>query len=270
MRFSYYRCKYCLTFFNVDVPDDIGIYYPKEYYNVPSIDLLEKLSSGESPRLEMLQKVVASGELIEIGSGFGIFALAAKRAGFTVTAIEMDSRCCEYLVSAVGVNVVCSDAPNVILKDLSASSAIAMWHSLEHFPNPWDVLDSAVDNLKWGGALIIAMPNPDSVQFRLLGKRWAHVDAPRHLFLIPLSALEKHLAGRGLKLVNATSNDPSGQYWNLFGWEYAMRKCPKGRPPTKVVHALSMGLTLFMRPFERRKLAGAAYTAVFVKEKPSE
>lgn len=77
---------------------------------------------------------------------------------------------------------------------------------------------------------MIAKPNPDSLQFRLLGARWAHVDAPRHLSLIPPHALRSQAQRLGLRLAHVTTSDPAGNEWNRFGWEQGLRGCPGARP----------------------------------------
>jgi SAM-dependent methyltransferase len=212
-----------------------------------------------------LRQFGAGGTLVEIGAGFGLFARAARKAGFEVTAIEMDARCCDYLENVVGVDAICSDAPERALADIGPSRAIVLWHALEHLPRPWAVLERAVESLAPGGVLALAMPNPDSLQFRLLGTRWAHIDAPRHLFLIPFAALEARMMDLGLRLAHVTARDRAGRGWNSFGWEYALRRDPARRPPTiftwTAAHILAQGLA----PFERRGMNGTTYTAAFVK-----
>ncbi len=114
---------------------------------------------------------------------------------------------------------------------------------------------------------MIAMPNPDSIQFGLLVKRWVHVDAPHHLFLIPLSALRDRLRERGVSLVGVTSDDPSGRCWNAFVREYPLRWHPHVRITKRLMHLLAEMETLVMRPFEGCVLAGTACAAVFVKDR---
>ena len=74
-------------------------------------------------------------------------------------------------------------------------AAIVFWHSLEHLPDPMRHLEHAARLLVPGGVLIIAIPNPESLQARVFGRRWLHLDYPRHLVHIPtaplLDALER-------------------------------------------------------------------------------
>jgi SAM-dependent methyltransferase len=263
--FAYRTCRSCGATFLLDVPAELDRYYPEDYYQLPTPSELDRAADGEAPRLEMLKPWVTGGPLVEIGAGFGIFSRAARAAGFDVTAIEMDSRCCAYLQDVVGVKAIRSDAPERALPDLGPTGAIVLWHVLEHLRRPWDVLEQAGELLPRGGVLALAVPNPDSLQFRLLAGRWAHVDAPRHLFLIPFKELRTRMDRLGFDVRRVTTSDPAGRHWNIFGWEYALRRHPASRPPTILTRALSLLLGLALSPLERRGMNGTAYTAVFVK-----
>jgi 2-polyprenyl-3-methyl-5-hydroxy-6-metoxy-1,4-benzoquinol methylase len=265
-RFRYRRCTACRVLSLVDVPDDLDRFYPAAYYELPDPADLERLMPVEAHKVDLLRAWAAPGRLVEIGPGVGVFAYGARRAGFDVTAIEMDARTCKYLRDAVGVEAIHSSDPASALADLPPARAIAMWHVVEHLPDPWTVLDAAAANLEPRGVLLLATPNPEAAQFRLLRARWAHVDAPRHLFLLPLAALTERAAAAGLRRVAVTTTDPSGRHWNRFGWEYALRRRPAAGPPSRPVALTALALTLALRPFEHTALRGAAYTAVFVKD----
>jgi 2-polyprenyl-3-methyl-5-hydroxy-6-metoxy-1,4-benzoquinol methylase len=264
--FHYRRCRSCRALFLADVPGDLDRFYPQDYYETPSRRVLDLAAAAEGPRLSLLRRFVSDGSLLDIGASFGVFARAAANSGFDVTAIEMDARCCRYLEEVVGVRAIRSDAPEQAIADVSRPvTAITMWHVLEHLPRPWEVLARAVDRLEQGGVLGLATPNPDSVQFRLLGARWAHVDAPRHLFLIPFDALQRRAVEHGLRLGSVTTTDPLGRYLNRFGWEYAIRRQPTRHASNRRTRAAARLLALAAAPLERRGMSGTAYTAIFVK-----
>lgn len=269
-RFTYDRCFACGTFFLADVPTDLGRYYPDDYYRLPSPDEIDLVAAGEAHKLQLLGTAAPPGRLVDVGAGFGPFARVASRAGYDVTAVEMDARCCEYLESVVGVAAVRSDNPADALANLPPSRVVTLWHVLEHLHDPWQVLAAVAENLELGGAVAIAMPNPRALQFRLLRGYWAHVDAPRHLFLIPAETLTARASALGLRRVLLTTDDPAGRGWNRFGWEYALRWCPARRRPTRAFTGASMLLTMLLRPWEGRSLNGTAYTAVFVKQSERE
>ena len=267
-RFRYRRCAACATLSLVDVPQDLGRFYPQGYYELPQAGELERIARGEAHKVALIAGRVPGGRLVEIGPGAGGFAYAARRAGFDVTAIEMDERAAAHLRDGVGVDAVHSDDPVAALARLPPSRAVALWHVIEHLRDPAGVVDAIAANLEPGGVLALATPNPQALQFRLLGARWTHVDAPRHLFLIPLDALTERAAAARLQRVAAFTSDPSGRHWNLFGWEHALRRHPAAGPAPRAVTLAAMGVTLAMRPLEQRALRGAAYTAVFVKQAP--
>jgi SAM-dependent methyltransferase len=268
-RFSYARCSACHTYFLLDVPLELSRYYPSEYYGLSSLDELERLAATQLPYVELILRRTAPGRLLEIGPGEGVFARAASNAGFDVTAIEMDARACEHLRTVVGVEAIQSAAPEEVLPTLAPSRAIVLWQVIEHLNKPWDVIAQAASNLEPGGVLVVATPNPEALQFRLLGTRWAHVDAPRHLFLIPSETLALRCKALGLRQVSSTTTDPAGRHWNRFGWDYALRSAPRSHPAGVARRALSALLARTLAPIETRGRRGCSYTSVFIKQNAS-
>jgi SAM-dependent methyltransferase len=268
-RFQYARCSTCHTYFLLAVPPDISRYYPTEYYGLSSLDELERLAATQLPYVEMILRRTAPGRLLEIGPGEGVFARAASNAGFRVTAIEMDGRACDHLRTVVGVEAIQSATPEEVLPTLEPSRAIVMWQVIEHLSKPWDVIEQAALNLEPGGVLVVATPNPQALQFRLLGARWAHLDAPRHLFLIPSTTLALRCSRLGLRQVSSTTADLAGLHWNRFGWDYALRPAPRSRPAGLARRALSALLARTLAPIETRGRRGCSYTSVFVKQNAS-
>jgi SAM-dependent methyltransferase len=263
--FAYERCTACGTLHLANVPGDLAPYYGGEYFVLPTREQMERLARAEAYKLDFLRRHVPAGRVVEVGPGFGVFAKLASAAGYDYTGIEMDARCSEYLRGEIGVEAINSDAPGDVLAGLPPSDAIALWHVLEHLPDPRGFLERAAANLAPGGILILAMPNPEAFQFRVLGARWPHVDAPRHLFLIPHAALESRARAAGLETVDLTADDPGGRGWNAFGWQHLMIR-PRSSTPAKLA-ALGAGrvVAAAMRPWERRPLRGATYTAVLRK-----
>jgi 2-polyprenyl-3-methyl-5-hydroxy-6-metoxy-1,4-benzoquinol methylase len=263
--FRYGRCTVCATLFLDNVPDDLGRYYPSEYYVLPSEEQLERLRAAERHKLALVD-AGDRGRLVEIGPGAGGFSYAARRAGYEVTAVEMDERAAEHVRTVAGVDVVRSDVPHTALDSLPPSRAIVLWHVMEHLPDPWACLEAAGRNLEPGGTLVIAMPNPDSFQLRVLGSRWAHIDAPRHLFLIPASTLVERASSLGLTCAKLTTRDRGGLNWNRFGWQYALMRPDGSKARTNLARAFGLAGFFAMSPIELTGLRGATYTAVFRKQ----
>ena len=96
--FRYRRCTACRSLHLENVPDDLGPYYPAEYFSLPDLEGLRAQAMPERWRMELVAAhATPPGRLTEIGPGNGIFAIQALDAGFEVAAIEVDDRACAYL-----------------------------------------------------------------------------------------------------------------------------------------------------------------------------
>jgi 2-polyprenyl-3-methyl-5-hydroxy-6-metoxy-1,4-benzoquinol methylase len=151
------------------------------------------------------------------------------------------------------------------LKKLPPYDVIALWHVIEHLPNPWVTLDAIVASLNPGGVLVIAAPNPDAFQFKILGRYWPHVDAPRHVMLIPFKLIINKLESLGMKLELNTTNDEGGLGWNIFGWEFFFSNLNSRPSINRYLHAFGRKVAKVFDRFDRAEGKGSAYTLVFRK-----
>jgi SAM-dependent methyltransferase len=270
-RFAYARCRACGTVFLVEPPADLASYYAEDYYHFgpdgePAWKTDEPRLRAASYRVELLRSHTAPGRLIEIGAGTGAFASAAESAGFQVSAIEMSERCCRYLSEHEGIDAICSDRPLEAIAPLAPARVVALWHVLEHLPNPAEVLVGAAEKVEPGGVLAIAVPNPCSLQFRLLRARWVHLDAPRHLCLLPPAALIGQGGDLGMRSVALSTNDPDGLECNFFGWVGALRRHPAVGPTRDLVSHCARAIERTLAPLERTGDRGSAVTILMRKE----
>lgn len=265
IRYAYSQCSLCKAIFIVNPPDDLSRYYQSDYYAIPSLEQLQKIAAKDHSKIDLVKRFVPTGRLLEVGPSFGIFAWQAKQAGFLVDVIEMDRRCCEFLQNTLGVNVTQSINPSVAMQALPSHDVIAIWHVLEHLANPLAFIESAAVNLKAGGILIIAMPNPNAWQFRVMGLHWPHLDAPRHLFLIPEASITHIATQFGLEKVFLTSDDSDARSWNRFGWQRLLMNRFSNKFMQRSMFVLGYAISLLMAPFDQSKFNGSAYTIVFRK-----
>jgi hypothetical protein len=264
-RFEYRRCEACGVIWLLNVPQDLGRHYPTDYHAFMARDELFGAAERERPRVELLTKHVQGGQMVEIGPSQGVFSAAAAQAGFDVVALEMDAACCRHLEDVVGVRAIHTSDPATALATLAPSRAAVMWHVLEHLPDAWDVVRAIAANLEPGGVLGVATPNPESAQARLFRSRWVHLDAPRHVTLVPLGALEDEGAKLGLRLVSSTTSDPVGRQVTSLGWERSLLRPPTLRDDVPEATKAASAFAIAARPWEERGLRGASYTAVFQK-----
>lgn len=266
--FNYYQCDACQFIYLSPIPKDLGRYYPTNYYEVPrtEVELTATAEKLQQWKLDLVKRFVRSGSLLEIGPAYGLFAHLAKRAGFDVTAIEMDSRCCGFLRETVGINVVESADTVAELQKLPKFDVIVLWQVIEHLADPWAVLTAAAERLAPNGVLILDTPNPQAFQFWVLGRYWTHVDAPRHVTLIPAPLLVQHVAQSGLQPILLTAADKSANGFNGFGWAFSFKNFFTNPTAGAIVHVLGRILAKLLIPIERTGWRGSTYTAVFRKE----
>ena len=264
MQFRYDECVACGLIFQPAPPPDLGAYYLSDYYLDLTVASVQHAADAERDKIDIVRRHKTSGRLLEIGASRGVFALLAKEAGFAVEVIEMDSRCCAFINEQLGISAVAGDDPVALLQDRTSYDVIALWHVIEHLRNPWPLLDRAAALLAPNGLLVVGTPNPGSLQFRLLGAAWPHVDAPRHTCLIPAPTLAARMRTNGLTLIETVTNDRSARSASRFGWGGWLSRQIKNAFLRRLVYLCGCAVAVLTMPFERGTRA-AAYTAVFRK-----
>jgi SAM-dependent methyltransferase len=161
----------------LDVLYRSGFYVPAPPRGGKLARELHRLSSAI--RLRELDGL-APGRLLDVGSGKGAFLAAARDAGWDALGVEYAPEAAEAARATFGVDVIVGDFLEV--RQLGTFDVVTMWHVLEHLTNPMGALAHAAESLKPGGRLLVSVPNLDSLQARLGGDDWFHLDLPRHLF----------------------------------------------------------------------------------------
>jgi SAM-dependent methyltransferase len=91
---------------------------------------------------------------------------------------------------------------------------IILFQVLEHLDDPMKTLMQLNLLTKPSGKLIIAVPNFGSWQSRIGGKKWLHLDVPRHLFHFSLQSLNYCLNKSGFAITQVSyrsfEHDPYG------------------------------------------------------------
>jgi len=270
-QFTYFRCRYCGLVFLHPVPENLSEYYPDAYYDTPPTGaVLAERAEIERFKLDILRAwAPATGRLLEIGPAYGTFAYLAKTDGWEVEAIEADPRCCRFLCDVIGVKARLSSQPHVESFPADSLNAVALWQVIEHLPDPWDTLAACAKWLRPGGIVIIATPNPSAFQFKLFGPRWTHLDAPRHLWLLPQELIRKRAMAVGLATVFVTASDRGTRGWNSFGWRVSLQNLVQTGIGKRMMRMLALVLRVVLAPFETSVDTASAYVIVLQKTKAS-
>jgi SAM-dependent methyltransferase len=264
--FDYWRCSACKVIFLGEVPRDLGRYYVSGYHSFPPLRRLLRNAAREGYKVKRIRRFATRGRLLEIGPSYGSFALAAKHGGFDVEVMEQDEECRAYLRNVVQVKVLETDSTRDSKWPADRYDVVAMWQVLEHMIDPWLCLQRAAESLRGGGILVVATPNPESFQAGILGRRWPHVDAPRHITLFPASALSAAGSRAGLETVDLDFDDVGARGWNRFGWQ----RFVMNRLPTRLGEVVGRGLGFLMSiplaALERGSAGSSAYTMVLRRQ----
>jgi len=138
------------------------------------------------------------GRLLDYGCGTGHFLAQAKASGWQVAGLEPSPRARQEATARVGQPI---QEPTA-LATLPASNfdIITLWHVLEHVHALNDTLTQLVERLTPGGQLLLAVPNPDSLDAQHYRQDWAAYDVPRHLYHFVPATMRQLLARHGLRL----------------------------------------------------------------------
>jgi SAM-dependent methyltransferase len=151
------------------------------------------------------------GSLLDVGAGRGRFVATARAAGWDARGIEPSPR-----EPAAHVEPVALEAATVAPGSVEA---ITLWHVLEHVEDPEAALRRLRGWLAPGGVLLVGVPNLASLQARLGGPRWYHLDLPRHRTHFTASGIEALLDLCGFDVVRTEhvllEHNPFGLWQSL-------------------------------------------------------
>jgi SAM-dependent methyltransferase len=201
------------------------------------------LRSFARRRLALLERAGGRppGRLLDVGAGRGRFVAAARAAGWQADGIEPSLRGVEG-ARALGVDLQHAGVEDA---DVPAGSldAATLWHVLEHLDEPARALDRIGAWLRPGGLLLVGVPNLESVQARLGGARWYHLDVPRHRTHFTVRGLHALLGACGLQPV---ATDHLLVEHNPFGlWQSLVSRATT--TPSWLYHALKRNAPLRTR-----------------------
>jgi SAM-dependent methyltransferase len=215
--FTLVRCKSCSLVFLRDIvqSDDL---YNKRYYKSPKpvvaalFDIA--LNIFISNRLKLLQRYKSTpGRILDIGCGDGAFLLQMKKLGWEVFGIDSSPSALHYLKEK-GITALGESFLDVTIQDKSVN-VVTYWYSFEHIVNPVTYLEKTHQILKKDGIVVIAVQNIVSMQAVCTGKKWFHLDPPRHLLHFSPASLTYALNSAQFDIIDI---DYRSLQMNIFGW----------------------------------------------------
>lgn len=167
-------------------------------------DKLFRLLRGGFSRT--LIQIAPPGPILDVGAGDGSLVDALRSKGREATGLDPYATRPDFMTSDI--------------EDVTGGwAAVVFWHSLEHVPSPVRSLKEATRLLQPGGVLVVAVPNAASLQAKVFGRRWLHLDIPRHLVHIPGESLVRTMRDLGLT-IERVSYYRGGNV--VFGWLHGL------------------------------------------------
>ncbi|HEX8121341.1 MAG TPA: class I SAM-dependent methyltransferase [Solirubrobacteraceae bacterium] len=162
--------------------------------------------------------------LLDAGAGRGRFVAAARRAGYEASGLEPSERGVRAAADAYGVVLQRTGIEEARVEE---QDAVTLWHVLEHLEDPGAALARIASWLRPGGTLVVGVPNVASLQARLFGERWFHLDLARHRVHFSPAGLEALLRRHGFVPVHERhvllEHNPLGLWLSALPGAYPFR-----------------------------------------------
>ena len=146
----------------------------------------------------------------------------ARGDRWRVRGLEADPRAAAYARERLGLDVLCARLPDNPFGE-GVFDVITGWHVVEHLHDPLGGLRALRAMLRPGGSLVLALPNPASLDARFYRSAWVAYDAPRHIYHYAPQSVRELLGKVGFKLVHQQQMPLDAVYNVLLSLPLAFR-----------------------------------------------
>lgn len=256
---TYYECNNCEALQIETVPENLGEYYPDNYYSFnqpPQVDIdttfLRRIKSSyllyNKNRIlgsllcigykvpEFIAGLKTSGvnyndAILDVGSGSGDLLSKYCRSGFT-NLQGIDPFLKEEFISANGKLKLLRKS--VFDKQEPASFDLVMLnHSFEHMDEPQAIFQRLSELVKPGKILLIRTPVNKSYASKKYKTNWVDMDPPRHLLVHSRKSIELLAAKNGFSVEQIVYDSSAFQF---YGSEQYLKGIPLFDPQSYVVN----------------------------------
>lgn len=205
---SLIQCQHCnVTWSLIKEEINQSSLYEDEVYEVVDNrgSVFEKIIFYEADKVlstanRLLDKPIKP-RILDFGCGKGQFLFRAKKSGWDTNGVETAPARAAFAREKYGIEVTTQEYESGVIGE-GNYQLIVLLHVLEHLPKPLPLLSEILKaNLAINGVLVIEVPNYNSWQSKLAGKKWMHLDLPRHLTHWNEKSLKQELENVGLKAV---------------------------------------------------------------------
>jgi SAM-dependent methyltransferase len=167
------RCRVCGTAATTGAAPGEAAYASGIYTGEPprfsrAVGALQRIARRLPLRMLRRAGVQPGAAVLDAGAGRGQLVAALREGGYSAEGIDPSPR---------GPGVTPAALEEHSAQDLDA---VVLWHVLEHVRDPLAALERLRGWLGPAGVVLVAVPNLDSLQARIAGPAWFHLDLPRH------------------------------------------------------------------------------------------
>ncbi|MEO8370627.1 MAG: class I SAM-dependent methyltransferase [Candidatus Solibacter sp.] len=285
-QFSVVACNQCglLRLDPTPTPEELGQYYPDNYWFAPDESTASRMEEAYRRLVlrdhvqfvtQALARSTASGALLDVGCGGGLFLGMMRERGVRVAGLDNSREAAGIAWRRQLVPAMAADLLSAPLRP-GSFKGLTMFHVMEHLYDPHAYLAAARELLAKDGRLVVQVPNAASWQARMLGSAWNGADIPRHLTNFRSGDLEKMLERAGFEVLRrkffSLRDNPAGLASSL-----APGLDPMARRVRRVEESggarLAKDLTYFALvvaslPFAVAEAAAGAGSSVMIEARP--
>jgi SAM-dependent methyltransferase len=129
--------------------------------------------------LQLILEQKDHGRLLDIGCASGTLLWLASRQGFAVFGVEVAHRSADFVKNILGFEVFCGELKNAAFAS-SSFDVVTMFHSLEHVPDPRQVIREIHRILASDGVFIGVVPNFGGWSSQKFGPAWIWLQPQNH------------------------------------------------------------------------------------------
>ena len=235
--FDYFPCQNCGCLQISEIPKDIALHYPEDYYSF-SINKkkrsrwLRDLFRRERNLYPINKKGVLGAilsfirapdpvfsvygrvgldlkdSILDVGGGGGGHIQALRFVGIN-NAIAIDL----FIESDVEIDGDLIAKKASIFEINETYDLITFHHSFEHMDQQLAVLEKARNLLSRKGKILIRIPTVSSQAFETYGSYWSDLDAPRHFYLHSHKSIKLLAETAGLQVSDMWCDSVAFQFW---------------------------------------------------------
>lgn len=157
-----------------------------------------------APLIEVLERHVAPGRLLDVGCGDGSLLLMARSRGWNVQGIEPSPDAVEFCRRA-GLDVR-REFPGPATEVEAVYDAVTSIVTVEHLRDPGNLVRFAWRALKPGGVFLVTTMNVDSEEARREGARWHNYAPPGHLLYFSRGPFARLVGEGGFEILDQQTN----------------------------------------------------------------